>query len=156
MLASIKVAFEEAEVPALQDSLDAFNRAGSDGFSGRWLDSRQLAELEPRLSPEILSGVYLAGNGALDSYQFTCALAAAAEQRGARIIPALARGASGWATGRVESVVLENGEIPCGHLLLAAGPWSREAEPWLDISMPVDPLKGEILRLDPDGPPGRR
>ena len=152
ILASIKVAFEEGEVPALQDSLDTFNRAASDGFSGHWLDSRQLAELEPRLSPEILSGVYLDGNGALDSYQFTCALAAAAEQRGARIIPALARGVR-LGNGRVESVVLENGEIPCGQLLLAAGPWSREAEPWLDISMPVDPLKGEILRLDPDGPP---
>ena len=33
------------------------------------------------------------------------------------------------------------------------GPWSRLAESWLDTYIPVDPLKGEILRMEfPDGP----
>jgi glycine oxidase len=50
--------------------------------------------------------------------------------------------------GRVTAVLLADTEIACDHLVLAAGPWSREAETWLDVSIPVDPLKGEILRLD--------
>ena len=32
------------------------------------------------------------------------------------------------------------------------GPWCRTAEQWLDIAIPVDPLKGQIIRLQPDGP----
>ncbi len=151
-VALTKVAFSESEVPSLQDSLNTFNKAQADGFSGKWLDRQQLLELEPRLSPEILTGVYLHGNASLESHLFTRALAAAAESRGASIRSALARGVR-LERGRVQSVILEDGEIPCDQLVLAAGPWSREAEPWLDISLPVDPLKGEILRLQPEGPP---
>ena len=55
--------------------------------------------------------------------------------------------------GGVTGIFLGETEIACGHLVLAAGPWSREAETWLDISIPVDPLKGEILRLDLPGAP---
>ena len=31
------------------------------------------------------------------------------------------------------------------------GPWSRKAESWLGVYIPVDPLKGEILRLELEG-----
>ena len=152
IVALTKVAFSESEEPALQESLDTFNGAQDNGFSGKCLDRQQLLELEPRLSPAVLTGVYLHGNAALDSHLFTRALAAAAEKRGASIRSALARGVR-LESGRVQSVILEDGEIPCERLVLAAGPWSREAEPWLDISLAVDPLKGEILRLQPGGPP---
>ncbi len=146
-----KVAFDESEIPALQGSVDTFSAAG-DGFSGEWLDLPQLRELEPRLSPEIIAAVQLRGNAALDSQQFTKVLAAAAGLRGAEVRSAAARGVR-INSGRVESVILEDEEIDCGQLVLAAGPWSREAEPWLDVALPVDPLKGEILRLEIDGPP---
>ena len=53
--------------------------------------------------------------------------------------------------GRVTGVQLEDGMVSCGHVVLAMGPWSRQAEPWLGIYIPVDPLKGEILRLVPTG-----
>ena len=33
------------------------------------------------------------------------------------------------------------------------GPWSRLAEPWLNTYIPVDPLKGEILRMRLPGDP---
>lgn len=52
--------------------------------------------------------------------------------------------------GRVESVALSDGsELACGALLIAAGPWCRSAEQWLDVAIPVDPLKGQIIRLRP-------
>ena len=51
--------------------------------------------------------------------------------------------------GKVTGVLLEGQELGCDQVVLAAGPWSREAEDWLKISLPVDPLKGEILRAMP-------
>lgn len=145
-----KVAFDESEMPALQGSVDTFS-TGGEGFSGQWLDLPQLRELEPRLSPEVIAAVRLRGNAALDSQLFTKALATAAGRQGSEVRSAAARGVR-INSGRVESVILEDEEISCGQLVLAAGPWSREAEPWLDIALPVDPLKGEILRLEIDGP----
>ncbi len=146
-----KLAFGEADVPALQDSLNIFEDAREEGFSGEWLHRSEALKLESRLSDRIIGGVRLFGNAALSSLLFTQALAEAAQQNGTEIRTGAARGVR-LGNGRVLAVILDDGEIACDKVVLAAGPWSREAEPWLDISLPVDPLKGEILRLEVHGP----
>ena len=147
-----KIAFSDEDFPALQESVDHFEAARGEGFSGRWLDRQEALALEPRLSPDLVGGVALHGNATLSSLLFTQALAEAATRRGAMVRPGLARGVH-IQDGRVTSVILGDGEIACDQVVLAAGPWSREAESWFDISLPVDPLKGEILRLQPAGAP---
>ena len=148
----LKVALDESELPELRDTLATFNGAAEPGFSAEWLEREDALALEPRLSPDIIAGVRAVGNGALDGMELTQALAAAAAQkRGATVVSASAVGLR-LGSGRVESVVLSDGEIGCGALLIAAGPWCRAAEPWLDIAIPVDPLKGQIVRLQPNGP----
>ena len=147
-----KIAFSEEEFPALQESVNLFEAARGEGFSGRWLDRQEALKLEPRLSPELVGGVSLHGNATLSSLLFTQALAEAATRRGAIIRPGLARGVH-IHNGHVTSVILGDGQIDCDQVVLAAGPWSREAESWFDVSLPVDPLKGEILRLQPVGAP---
>ncbi len=146
-----KVAFSEDEVPALQESLNIFEDARLEGFSGEWLHRSEVLKVEPRLSEKLIGGVRLFGNATLNSLLYTQALAEAAQKNGATIRPGVARGVR-LDNGRVLSVILADGEIACDQLVLAAGPWSREAEQWLDISVPVDPLKGEILRLEMHGP----
>ena len=146
-----KVAFSEDEVPALQESLNLFEDARLEGFSGEWLHRSEVLKVEPRLSEKLIGGVRLFGNATLNSLLYTQALAEAAQKRGATVRPGVARGVR-LDNGRVLSVILGDGEIACDQVVLAAGPWSREAEQWLDISVPVDPLKGEILRLELHGP----
>ena len=147
----LKVALDESELPELQDTLATFNGAAEPGFSAEWLEREDALALEPRLSPDIIAGVRAVGNGALDGMELTQALAAAAQNRGATVVSSSAVGLR-LGNGRVESVALADGEIACGALLIAAGPWCRAAEPWLDIAIPVDPLKGQIVRLQPNGP----
>ena len=147
-----KIAFSEDELSALQESVNLFETAGEEGFSGKWLDRQEILELEPRLSPDLIGGVSLHGNATLSSLLFTQSLAEAAIRRGATVRAGLARGVR-IQNGRVLAVILADGEIACDQVVLAAGPWSREAESWFDISLPVDPLKGEILRLQPEGAP---
>ena len=57
---------------------------------------------------------------------------------------------------RVRSVMLRDAEIECEHVVFATGPWSGQVEDWLGVRVPVEPLKGEILRMRPPGvlPPG--
>ena len=76
--------------------------------------------IEPRVSPDIIGGVRAVGNGALDGQEFTQALAAAAVNRGSKVVSASAIGLR-LGNGRVESVVTSDGEISCAALLIAAG-----------------------------------
>ena len=147
----LKVALGDDELPDLRDTLATFNGATEPGFSAEWLAREDVLSIEPRLSPDVIGGVRAVGNGALDGREFTQALAAAAAKRGAQVKTASAMGLR-LGQGRVESVVTSDGEVPCGALLIAAGPWCRTAEQWLDIAIPVDPLKGQIVRVQPDGP----
>ena len=147
----IKVALDENELPELRETLQIFNNAPEPGFSAEWLEREDVLALEPRVTPHALAGVRAVGNGALDGLEFTEALGVAAQQVGAEVVTGTAVGLR-LGNGRVEAVVTDDGEIPCGALLIAAGPWCRNAEPWLDISIPVDPLKGQIIRMKPDGP----
>ena len=146
-----KVGFAENEVPAMQESMSLFEDAREEGFSGEWLHRSEVLKLEPRLSDKLIGGVRLFGNATLSSLLYTQALAEAAQKNGATVRSGVARGVR-LDNGRVLSVILADDEIACDQVVLAAGPWSREAEQWLDISLPVDPLKGEILRLELHGP----
>ncbi len=146
----VKMAMDESEIPDLEDTYKVF--AGAPGFEAQRLDSGELHSLEPRLGPSVISGVYTKGNAGLDSYKYTLALAAGAEKLGATVRSGIVRDLE-RSGGRVTKVLLEEGEISCGTVVLAMGPWSRMAEPWLEAYIPVDPLKGEILRVEPSGPP---
>lgn len=145
----ISLALDESELPDLEETIQQYSAAA--GFKAHRLEPSEVAKLEPQLTGDFLQAVYTHGNGALDSLSFTQALAAAAHPS-ATVRPGRVCGLDG-AGGRVERVLLEDGEIHCGQVVLALGPWSRFAERWLNCYIPVDPLKGEILRLKPPGGP---
>ena len=46
---------------------------------------------------------------------------------------------------------MHDGEISCDTVVLAMGPWSTDAEAWLGVKVPVEPLRGEILRTELPG-----
>ena len=150
MVAMVRIAFEEAELPALQETLDIFDEA--DGFAAHWMDSEHLYRVEPRLGKCDVRALYHYGNAALNSAKFTLALAKAAESMGASVLNAEVRGLK-TSGGRVTGVVLEDREMGCDAVVVASGPWTEEAETWLDTAIPVRPLKGEIIRMEPPAGP---
>lgn len=90
--------------------------------------------------------MYLYGNGVVDSYLYTISLARAAERYGTTFRTGEVRGVQ-CSAGRVTGVRLDDGGITCGTVVLAMGPWAKAAEAWLGRSIPVEPFKGEILRM---------
>ena len=148
----IKVAFGDEDLPELQETYDTFS--ATDGFQADMLDPEQLLDLEPRISPDVVKGVAARGNASLDSFKYTLALAQAAEKLGASVRPGTVQGLE-RSNGRVTGVLLDGSVLHCDQLVMATGPWSRIAEPWMGTYIPVDPLKGEILRVElPGGPLG--
>ena len=151
IMSILKVALDPEDLDDLRATLETFNSAPEPGFSAEWLEREDVLALEPRITPEVTAGIRAVGNGALDGLEFTQALAAGAEKLGATVVSGSAVGFR-LGNGKVEAVVTNDGEIACGSVLIAAGPWCRTAEQWLDIAIPVDPLKGQIIRVRPDGP----
>jgi glycine oxidase len=149
LISMILVAFDEAEIPELQGTLERFQ--ATEGFAAHWLEAGELHELEPRLTSAALRGLYLYGNGVVDSHLFTVRLAEAARQYGAVIRHDEVRGIA-QDGGRSTGVVLADGTLPCDAVVLAMGPWAKAAQAWLGLSIPVEPLKGEILRMQLPSP----
>ena len=148
----VRVAFEDGEVQQLEEMHRTYESAG-DNFNSRWLNPAQLSEIEPRVASGSVVALEITGNAVLSSYRYTQALALAAEKHGAVVM-------SGEVTGvkksgsRIISVVTEDGEVACGSVVFATGPWSSQVERWLSVRVPVEPLKGELLRMRPrDGRP---
>jgi glycine oxidase len=148
MVTMVKVAFDESEFADMQETLDIFQ--GADGFSAHWLETADILQLDSRISPEAIRGLYTYGNASLSGFEYTVALSRAAEGMGASVRMGTATGIR-TAGNRVTGVVLEDGELPCGAVVIATGPWSGQAEKWLGVKIPVHPLKGEIVRVQPMG-----
>ena len=126
----------------------------SNGFTVEWLDDRQVRELEPGIGPGVLGGMLTRHTWLLDSDTLTKSLMLAAEGQGAELRIGDVRGLQ-WDGDRVTGVELADGEISCGSVVLAMGPWSAFLHEWLGVTVPVRPLKGEILRIRTDTMPAQ-
>lgn len=150
IIALLKVAFGEEDLNELTETNELFTPV--EGFEAHWLDVEEVSHLEPRTGNGIVRGLYASGNAVVDSYKYTSALLKAAEKLGAKVHAGSVIGLD-RSTSRVNGVTLSGETIYCEQLVLAMGPWARQAERWLDTYIPIDPMKGEFLRLDLPGPP---
>jgi glycine oxidase len=144
----VRVAFDESELADLQETLDIYQ--GAEGFSAHWLETADILKLDARINPEAITGIYTHGDASLSGLEYTRALSRAAERMGASVRFGTATGVT-TAGDRVTGVVMEDDELPCDAVVVATGPWSGQAERWLGVRVPVQPLKGEIVRVRPIG-----
>ena len=147
---SLALALSEEEAEAARGEM-AWRTAEED-FEVRWVEAGDVAGIEPRVSAVTFGGVYTEGVADLNPYRFMLALAKAAELKGASVVAGRATGLT-RERGRVTSVTLDGGEIATDHVVLAMGPWAEAAVSWVGSSVPIRPLKGQILRLRAQGPP---
>ena len=146
----LSLAFREEEIAGLKANFTW--QQEQQGYEVEWLNDKAVHSLEPRVSSEALGGVYTQGPAEVDPYRFMLALVQAAEKVGTSI-------RHGEVTGlvckgdRVEGVLLKGEMVPCEEVVLAMGPWAIAASEWVGIPVPIQPLKGQILRLAWEGSP---
>ena len=145
----LQVIFDESQRTELDVVHKTFKAA--DGFAADWVSAVTLRQMEPRVAPQAIGALWVGGNFAVNSCLYTRALSKAAQGYGARICIGRVRSLKGERS-TATSVVLENGEIACGAVVIATGPWSGVAKPWLRVAIPVEPCKGEMLRMRIDPP----
>ena len=157
----LRIAFNEEDVPMLRDSYEERSAAleelrrthkYAERMSYELLSPEEALGMEPRLAEDVVFAMGVDGALTVDPYQHTLSVFMAAESMGATQRQGKAVGVRKNGS-RVTALVVENGEIPCETLVVAAGPWSCEAGEWLGIDIPVEPLRGELLHVELPGPP---
>lgn len=149
----LQVAMSPSEVQPLRSLLGLGAAAG---VKCRWLDAAELRALAPAVTPAAEGALYIEEDGAVDNRLLGPAVARACEKLGVlvRTGTAVTRilGEGGSATG----VLLDDGEtIAAGAVLVAAGAWSGGLE-GIPRSLPVRPVRGQMLALRPPRPPSSR
>jgi glycine oxidase len=145
----VLLAFDGRDRTELDDTARVF--AAHPEFGAKRLTSPQLRSLEPRLSDTAVEGLLIEGNESVDSLALTRALAQGAQKAGAARLPSRLSGIRHERKRSVRGVYTESGELACDSLVLATGPWVSETRSWFGIELPVEPVKGEMLRLSLPG-----
>jgi glycine oxidase len=146
------VAPDDAAISELLEMRDVFEDARADGFSGQWLETAEFLDLEPRVAPHIAGALLTYGNAILDSHRLTVLLAEAAQRQGATLLDGAVTGIA-QSNGRVTGIEVNDETVACDAAVVTLGPWTGVAEGWLGVPLPVEPLKGEILRMTQSGSP---
>lgn len=143
----LNLAFDDDGVRAAQRDLEWMKDVR--GFDVSWLETREAIALVPQISRECLGALREQGTGAVEPYRLLLAAVRAGERFG---VNKSYRRVTGLASEgrRCTGVDLESESIGAGAVVLAMGPWTQEASGWCGVELPVEPLKGEILRLRSD------
>jgi glycine oxidase len=138
----LQPALDEADVIMLAERGELCNATA--GFAAQWIEPDELERVEPRLRGGLPGALIAHGAARVEPGPYTQAVAAAAVAFGAEVVGGEVVGL-GRASGRVEYVELETGRIDCDGVVVATGPWCRAPAEWLDLPLPVEPVKGELL-----------
>ncbi|GCE45686.1 glycine oxidase [Thermosporothrix hazakensis] len=124
------------------------------GFAVTWQSGDEARQREPLLGSVVAAAVYAEDEGSIRSPQVTRAYAGAARKLGATFFDHTEVTGIERSGSRVTAVHTSQGTtISCGHLVVAGGAWSDRCGEWLDLAIPVHPLRGQILSLhQPDVP----
>lgn len=156
--AAVFLALNDAEAEGYRQTCRAMATSASAGprqgqsADVRWLGRGELSHIEARIGPRVQGGLYAGDSLEVEPYKLTLGLWQAAERRGARLVNRAVTGIT-RAGGRVTGVEAGGERHPAGTVVIASGPWASDAGQWLGVTVPVAPLKGQVLRLEAPEPP---
>lgn len=116
------------------------------GFPSWWMDTQQIAALNPWLSTNVRGASYTMETQ-LETYDFGLALARAGMYHGLKIRHATVTGLS-KSGDKITGVEIGDDVLTGDHVVIATGPWAQYIEPWIGYPIPIKPIKGQLLYLD--------
>jgi glycine oxidase len=140
------LAVTEEEEAAARVAVEGLMAAGREG---RWVGLEELRAASGWVTGGEARGAALVEPSArVDAYKYTLALVTAAERMGASVRSGEVRGLERDA-GRVTGVRVGEEVVEADTVVVAMGPWSSGAGEWLGMRVPVEPLKGQIVKVRP-------
>jgi len=118
-----------------------------------WLSGEEARQREPLLSPNVCAAVYAPAEAQIQAVSVVRAFALAARRAGANIIPHQEVSHLQTHHEKVIAVYTAQGEkIACNLLIIASGAWAAQCGTWLNVSLPITPLHGQLLSLRQTSP----
>jgi len=150
---TLDVALHAPSMPRLVELAD---RLRARAVHADVLDSDAVRREEPHLNAAVAGGLLIAAQGFVSAAQLTRALAAAARALGVRFLDGLR---VHRLSGSGASICLETsrGPLYAGQVVVAAGSWAGQIG--IDgaaVTVPVRPIRGQLVQLNWPGPPLRR
>ena len=140
----LRCGFEE---PGLDAARQFMADRIAEGLPAEWLSGDEARELCDWLSDEVVGACATSIEPTVDSRLLTQSLLKAAQISGATVRIGTAAGFSGR-QGKPNGVKLSDGTtIDADAIVLAMGPWAKEANDWLGYDIPIEPQKGELLYM---------
>jgi D-hydroxyproline dehydrogenase subunit beta len=117
------------------------------GVVGELLDAGAVRAEEPALDGPLLGASWFAGDLQCDPARIARALVREAVAAGAELRLGCAVGAIAVERGRVTGLDTAEGFVAAGVVVLAAGPWSASLAGAAGLPLPLEPRKGQLVRL---------
>ena len=115
------------------------------GMGVRWLEPQEVYRAEPALGEGVRGALFSPNEGHLNSRRLVRAYAQAAARRGATILQDTEVRGLMNRQRRVTGVRLASGEIEADWVVMASGAWAGRHGDWLDLNIPVQPVRGQIV-----------
>jgi glycine oxidase len=149
---SLRVARNPNNVANLRKRVNSWQPLG---LEMRWLTGDEARQREPLLAPDISAAIYAPEESQVKAPHVVKAFARAAANLGAKFSPHTNIIGMDIRDNNITRVFTTQprGEIQCNHLIIATGAWTRETGGLLDLSLPVEPQRGQILTLEQPTPP---
>ena len=116
---------------------------GAAGVQGRLLDLAEARAMEPQLTGDLAGASFFPDDLQCAPRAITRALAAHVP----RVHTGVEVHAIEVARDAVTGVRTSAGVLPCAAAVIAAGPWSRPLAEAAGVALPLEPRKGQLLRL---------
>ncbi|MDV2496517.1 MAG: glycine oxidase ThiO [bacterium] len=139
------LACEEHEAATLAERLAWLSEAD---LPAEHVSADELRQLEPALADDLLGAMLLPQDWHVNSWNITQAYALAAEQCGAAIYPERPAGALLVEGGRVTGVSTPAGPVHAHVTVNCAGPWAGGLAATAGLSLPMEPVKGQLLSVE--------
>jgi glycine oxidase len=124
----------------------------AEGVPGQWLEGQALVDVEPALHPAVRGALQIPSHAVVNVPALTAALAAAAVASGAELMVGVAATSIARAAGGLVVQTSGGAAVHAAQVVLAAGAWAAALTPVGADTMPVRPVRGQLLHLAT--PPG--
>jgi sarcosine oxidase subunit beta len=138
---------EPAHVEAFRRDLAMWQRLG---LPAVWLSTEEIHRRLPELeTSDVLGGTFCESDGLADSGEFMTAYEKQARRHGVTILSGQAVTGLATAAGRITAVKVGDTQIETARAINCAGPYAAEIGRFVDLDIPIVPLKRQICKTAP-------
>ena len=146
----ITLAMSEKESDAIKSKL--LWQQSVKGFNVEWKPKEDILAIEPRISPQIIGGSIIQNVATVDPYKTTLAFLMGAEKLGSQIKYTEVISVNLEKEGYYR-IKTKSDNFIAEKVIFAMGPWTQFTKEWIGLDIPVEPLRGQILKMNIAGPP---